>query len=67
MKLFVFLAGLTLVTAAFAAIATIPTWMLWNWLMPDVFGLPRVSLLESFGLLLLSGLLFGSRHVSFET
>lgn len=46
----------------FAAIGSIPTWMLWNWLMPEVFGLPRVSLWQSFGLLLLSGLLFGGRH-----
>lgn len=65
--MFVVLAGLALMAVAFAAVATVPTWFLWNWLMPDVFGLPRVSVFQSFGLLLLSGLLFGNRHVSVET
>jgi len=45
----------------FIAIAcTIPTWSLWNWLCPKLFGLPKISLLESLGLLLLTGFLFRS-------
>lgn len=44
-----------------AAIATIPTWLLWNWLMPEIFGLPEIGLAQAFGLLLLSSCLFGSR------
>jgi len=41
-----------------AIMVSVPTWLLWNWLMPSIFGLPEISLLEAFGLLILSGLLF---------
>ena len=33
--------------------------LLWNWLMPEVFGLPRLSFWQGFGLLALCRLLFG--------
>lgn len=32
---------------------------LWNWLLPDIFGLRRVTLWEALGLLALSRILFG--------
>ena len=31
---------------------------LWNWLMPDIFGLPEVTYWQAWGLLLLSCILF---------
>ncbi|MBV6647585.1 MAG: hypothetical protein KI790_19160 [Cyclobacteriaceae bacterium] len=34
--------------------------LLWNALMPGIFGLPEISVLQGVGLLLLSRLLFGS-------
>ena len=40
---FGFLGGLIL-------IASIPFWLLWNWLIPPIFGLPNITLLQSFGL-----------------
>ena len=43
-----------------ALLFMIPTWLLWNWLCPELFGLPEISLLQSLGLLLLTGLLFRS-------
>lgn len=33
--------------------------LLWNWLLPTLFGLPEVTLLQGFGLLVLGRLLFG--------
>ena len=33
--------------------------MLWNWLMPSIFGLREITYLQAVGLLLLSRLLFG--------
>jgi hypothetical protein len=33
--------------------------LLWNWLMPEIFGLKRVSYWQAWGLLLLSCILFG--------
>ena len=41
-----FLAGLIL-------ISSIPFWLLWNWLIPPIFGLPNITLIQSFGLWLL--------------
>lgn len=33
--------------------------LLWNWLMPELFGLPTISFLQAAGLLLLCKILFG--------
>ncbi len=33
--------------------------LLWNWLMPDLFGVPRVDYWQAFGILILAKLLFG--------
>ena len=63
MRLFVVGFWMVIIAAVFAAAVSIPTWLLWNWLMPSVFGLPTVSLAQAFGLLLLSGFIFGSRHI----
>ncbi len=35
--------------------------LLWNALMPDLFGLPELDFLQAMGLLLLSRILFGGR------
>ncbi|MFP4364758.1 MAG: hypothetical protein ACLFR1_12930 [Spirochaetia bacterium] len=38
---------------------------LWNWLMPEIFGLPVISYWQAWGLVLLAHILFkgpGSRH-----
>ena len=40
---FGFLGGLIL-------ISSIPFWLLWNWLIPPIFGLPNITLIQSFGL-----------------
>ena len=31
-------------------VLSIPLCLLWNWLMPNIFGLPTISVLEAFGL-----------------
>ena len=33
-------------------IATLPFWLLWNWIMP-LFGLPNLTLVQCWGLILL--------------
>lgn len=45
--------------AFFIALIGFVTMSLWNWLMPKIFGLPTITLLETYGLLLLSKILFG--------
>ncbi|MEM7182354.1 MAG: hypothetical protein AAF518_15675 [Spirochaetota bacterium] len=45
----------------------IPVMLLWNWLIPSLFGLGKISYLQSCGLVLLSNLLFktgGDGHFS---
>ena len=42
-----------------AILFALPTYLLWNWIMP-IFGLPTLTIWESFGLLLLIKVLFGS-------
>ncbi len=36
--------------------------LLWNWLMPVIFGLGKISYLQAWGLVLLSHLLFKAGH-----
>ena len=66
MKLLVVGFWMVVIAAIFAAAVSIPTWVLWNWLVPKIFGLPSITLFQSFGLLLLSGFIFGSRRITIE-
>jgi hypothetical protein len=47
-----------LVAALFGAVVR----LLWNWLMPALFGLPAVTFWQALGLLVLSWILFGGRR-----
>ncbi|HDY88414.1 MAG TPA: hypothetical protein ENH82_09940 [bacterium] len=38
----------------------IPVWLLWNWLVPTLFGLSKVTLIQAWGLAFLSSILFKS-------
>ena len=42
---------------AMGILLSIPLCLLWNWLMPFIFGLPKLNLLQTFGLSLLISLL----------
>ena len=39
-------------------IFSIPTMLLWDWLMPILFGLKEITLLQAWGLSMLCGILF---------
>jgi hypothetical protein len=45
------LIGLTLLFA-------VPTMLLWDWLMPELFGLKEITLLQAWGVNFLCGMLF---------
>ena len=45
--------------AAAAVLFVLPSWLLWNALVPEIFGLPEISYLQTFGLILLFGMMFG--------
>lgn len=36
--------------------------LLWNWLMPGIFGLATIGYLKSFGLYIISRILFGNSN-----
>lgn len=46
-----------------ALISAIPVYFLWNWLMPDLFGLSAITFWQSAGISLLCECLFKS-HVN---
>ena len=41
----------------FCAFVSLPFWGLWNWLIPDIFGLPEITWLQAIGLWLMLALL----------
>jgi hypothetical protein len=47
-----------LLTILLALLIGGPLWLLWNWLMPTVFGLPHITFWQAVGLNLLSSILF---------
>lgn len=49
---------------AMGLLVSLPVMLLWDWLMPLMFGLPTITWLQSWGLLVLSGLLFKSKIVN---
>ena len=45
-----------------AAIVSLPVMLLWDWLMPSIFGLREITWFEAWGLNFLCGLLFNKSH-----
>lgn len=45
-----------------AALMSLPVMLLWDWLMPGIFGLRTISWFEAWGLLFLCGMLFKSHN-----
>lgn len=43
-----------------AALMSLPVMLLWDWLMPGIFGLRTITWFEAWGLLFLCGMLFKS-------
>jgi hypothetical protein len=48
----------------FIAIGGVAVLVLWNWLMPSLFGVPQVSFLQALGILALSRIVFGGSGLS---
>lgn len=64
-KLFLFVfsyVGAFLIALALAVVigflAAVPAYFLWNWLMPEMFGLKALSYWQAWGLFLLFAILF---------
>ena len=48
--------------AAMALVFGLIVMALWNWLMPEIFGLPTIAYWQAWGLVLLAHILFKSGH-----
>lgn len=46
----------------FLAFFSLLIFLLWNWLMPEIFGLTTISYIQAVGLLILSKILFFGFH-----
>jgi hypothetical protein len=46
----------------FVGLFSFLVFLLWNWLMPAIFGLTTITFLQAFGLLILSKILFFGFH-----
>lgn len=44
--------------AVFALLFSLPIMWLWNWLMPVIFGLTKITWIQALGLSVLSGFFF---------
>ena len=52
-KIFAYTAALFIVFGGvilFCALVSLPFWLMWNWLIPTIFGLPEITWLQAFGL-----------------
>jgi hypothetical protein len=54
---FLIVVGLLLLSAIILAF---PTMLLWNWLMPNIFGVTEITLYQAMGINFLSNILFKS-------
>jgi len=52
--------GSMVLAVGFALLLSLPVWLLWNWLVPGIFGLPEIGLFQAFGLMVLCSFLFKS-------
>jgi hypothetical protein len=51
--------GFAILGLAFIALMGLVTMLLWNWLMPDIFGLKTLNYWQAWGVMILSWILFG--------
>jgi hypothetical protein len=47
-----------------SAVMSLPVMLLWDWLMPTIFGLTTITWVQAWGLMFLCGLLFRSSGCS---
>jgi hypothetical protein len=47
------------IVVALAAVFGLLVEILWNWLMPDIFGLPHITYLQAWGMVILAHVLLG--------
>ena len=56
--------GIAVIIILLTVILALPTMLLWNWLMPVIFGLKTITFGQAVGLVYLCGFLFKSSSSS---
>lgn len=54
--------GFILIVAIVSLILALPTMLLWNWLMPILFGLTKITFWQALGINIFTGILFKSSN-----
>ena len=49
-----------IIAAVLGLVIAFPVMILWNWLIPSIFGLKTITFFEAFGLFFLTSILFKS-------
>lgn len=60
MEAFLKILGVIVIVAIISLILALPTMWLWNWLMPILFGLTKITFWQALGVNILSNILFKS-------
>ncbi|MDD4761669.1 MAG: hypothetical protein PHZ25_01420 [Candidatus Pacebacteria bacterium] len=54
--------GISILAIGFVAIvsivAVLPIYLLWNWLMPEIFGIKTITIWQAWGIIFLTRILF---------
>jgi len=58
---FIVMLSLIIIVTVFLAL---PTMLIWNWLMPVVFGLIKINFWQALSINILTGILFRSSHTN---
>ena len=65
-KVVTFILGVIMIFAV-VVLLTVPLYFLWNWLMPDIFGLPIINFWQAIGINILSSILFGNHYKNIDS
>ena len=55
---FTVISAVILGSLVIAILFSVPLWFLWNWLVPSIFSLREIGIVEAFGLMFLTKILF---------
>lgn len=63
-----FMATIAVLITAIVSFATaVPVYVFWNWVMPEVFGLPVITYWQAWGITVLADVLFNRQSTGKES
>jgi len=52
------------VLGGIAVLTVLPLWLIWNWMIPGLFGVPEISIFEALGLIVMARIIFPSSNIN---